>query len=132
MRRTITVPPSAFTQPVTGIPLTGGQAQTTVGAGGTAQVSVGPVGLGVTWYPAQANISTTTGALDTSTCSVYIGSIAVANLQGGQSYAGGGDTVALSVPSMTQGDLLIAVWSQANPGDLATLNIIGTMDALVY
>jgi hypothetical protein len=63
---------------------------------------------------------------------VYLGAIAAQNLQGGQSYAGGGDTVALSVPSMSPGQLLIAVWSGAIPGAIAAMNIIGTMDALAY
>jgi hypothetical protein len=63
---------------------------------------------------------------------VYIGSQAQQNLQGGQSYAGGGDVVALSVQSMSPGDLLIAVWSGAVPGAIAAMNITGTMDALAY
>ncbi len=128
-RRIRTVPQQAFTRALTGVPLTGGQAQTTISGAGTATVAVGPQGLGNVWFPAQANISTSTGAADNSTCSVYLGSIAAANLQGGQSYAGGGDTVGLAVPSMSPGQLLIAVWSGAVPGALATLNIIGTMDS---
>jgi hypothetical protein len=123
------VPVQAFTRKLTGVPLTGGQAQTIVAANGTATVSVGPQGLGNVWYPAQANISTSTGAADNSTCSVYLGAIAAGNLQGGQSYAGGGDTVGLAVPSMSPGQLLIAVWSGGVPGALATVNIIGTMDS---
>jgi hypothetical protein len=121
-----------FTRPVQGVPLTGGQAIGTVGAGGSVTVSVGPQGLGNVWYPVQCTISTTTGALDTSTCAVYLGSQVQQNLQGGQSYAGGGDVVALSVQSMTPGDLLIAVWTGGNPGDLAAINVTGTMDALQF
>jgi hypothetical protein len=126
------VPMQAFSQVVQGVPLTGGQAQTTVSAAGTATVSIGPSGVGTIWYPAQCTVSTSTGAADTSTCAVYLGAQTQANLQGGQSYAGGGDVVALSVPALAQGQLLIAVWTGAKPGDLATINIIGTMDALVY
>jgi hypothetical protein len=132
MQRIVSVPQERFTQQISGMPLTGGQVQTTVSALGTATVSIGPNGLGVVWYPAAANISTSTGAQDNSTCSVYLGAIAAQNLQGGQSYAGGGDTVALSVPSMSPGQLLIAVWSGAIPGAIAAMNIIGTMDALAY
>jgi hypothetical protein len=123
---------TAYTRRVQGIPLTGGQAQGTVSAAGSATVSVGPAGLGTVWYPAQATISTTTGATDSSTCQVYLGAQGVANLLAGQSYAGGGDTVALAVPAMTTGQLLIAVWTGGNSGDKATINILGTMDALTW
>jgi hypothetical protein len=132
MQRIVSVPQQRFTQQIQGMPLTGGQVQTTVSAAGTATISIGPSGLGVVWYPAACNISTSTGAADNSTCSVYLGAIAAQNLQGGQSYAGGGDTVALSVPSMSPGQLLIAVWSGAVPGAIAAMNIIGTMDCLAY
>jgi hypothetical protein len=132
MQRIVSVPQERFVRQLQGIPLTGGQAVTTVSAGGTATVKIGPAGLGVVWYPNSANISTSTGAADNSTCSVYLGAIAAQNLQGGQSYAGGGDTVALSVPAMSPGQLLIAVWTGATPGAIAALNIIGTMDCLAY
>jgi hypothetical protein len=121
-----------FTRQVQGVPLTGGQGQAVVNGAGVATVKVGPQGLGTTWYPAAANISTSTGAADTSTCAVYIGAQAQQNLQGGQSYAGGGDTVALSVISMQPGDLLIAVWSGAVPGATAVLNVTGTQDVQAY
>jgi hypothetical protein len=119
-----------YRQLVAGVPLTGGQAQSKVSAGGAATVSVGPQGLGTVWYPAQATISTTTGAADSSTCQIFLGAQGVNNLLVGQSYAGGGDTIALSVPALTPGGLLIAVWSGGHSGDLATVNILGTMDAL--
>jgi hypothetical protein len=122
----------AFTRRIQSVPLTGGQAQATVTAAGAAQCSTGPAGLGTVWYPAQATISTTTGAADNSTCQIFLGALGVNNLLVGQSYAGGGDTVALAVPSMTPGDLLIAVWAGGNPGDHATMNVVGTMDALSW
>jgi hypothetical protein len=102
----------------------------TVTVPGTVTLSVGPQGLGNIWYPVQCVVSTSTGATDTSTCAVYLGSQAQQNLQGGQSYAGGGDTVSLSVQSMSPGDLLIAVWTGAVPGAIAAINVTGTMDAL--
>ena len=126
------VPQERFSRLLSAIPLTGGQGQAIVNGSGAARVSVGPQGLGTTWYPSQCTISTSTGANDISTCAVYLGSQAQQNLQGGQSYAGGGDTVGLSVVSMTPGDLLIAVWSGAVPGATAAINIQGTMDALAF
>jgi len=119
-----------FTRQLQSVPLTGGQVTGLVPGSGTVTLKVGPQGLGVVWYPVQCTISTSTGAADVSTCAVYIGAQAQQNLQGGQSYNGGGDVVALSVQSMTPGDLLIAVWSGAVPGATAAINITGTMDAL--
>jgi hypothetical protein len=113
------------------IPLTGGQVTGIVGAGGGVTLKVGPQGLGNVWYPVQCTISTSTGAADTSTCAVYLGSQAQQNLQGGQSYAGGGDVVALSIASMSPGDLLIAIWTGATAGAIAAVNIQGTMEALI-
>jgi hypothetical protein len=95
-----------------------------------ATLTVGPQGLGNVWYPVQCTISSSVGAADNSTVAVYLGSQAQQNLQGGQSYAGGGDVVALSVAAMTPGDLLIAVWSNPTPGSTIAFNILGTMDAL--
>jgi hypothetical protein len=132
MQRTRIVPIGAYSQRVTGIQLSGGQAQSKVSAGGTATASIGPAGLGTIWYPAQATISTTTGAADNATCSIYLGALGLNNLLVGQSYAAGGDTVALAVPAMAVGQLLIAVWSGGHSGDLATINILGTMDALSW
>lgn len=130
-RRIVPVRVEHYTRRVTGVPLTGGNAQAVVAANGTATVQVGPSGWGVVWYPTQANISTSTGALDNSTAAAYVGAQAQQNLLGGQSYAGGGDTISM-VQSMTPGDLLIVVWSGAVPGAVAAVNIMGTMDALAF
>ena len=126
------VPIEHFVRQISGVPLTGGQAQTVVNGAGVATCRVGPQGLGTVWYPSQCTVSTSTGAADASTVAVYLGSQAQQNLQGGQSYAGGGDTIGLSVVSMTPGDLLIAVWSGAVSGATAVINVLGTMDAIAY
>ena len=131
-RRIIVVPIQRFSQPVTGVSLTGGQRQTTVNGAGSATLQVGPQGQGVRWYPSAVIVSTSTGASDNSTVACYIGSVALQNLQGGQSYAGGGDTIGLSVLSMTPGDLLICIWSGAKPGATAVMNVQGTQDVLAY
>jgi hypothetical protein len=99
---------------------------------GIGTVTVTPQGLGTVWYPAQATISTSVGAADTSTCSVFLGALGLNNLLVGQSYAGGGDTVALSVPPLTPGALLIAQWSGGTPGSICSMNVLGTMDCLAY
>lgn len=131
-RRINAVPMQSFTRQIQGVPLTGGQVTGTVPAGGVITLQVGPAGVGTVWYPTSVNISTSLGAADNSTCAVYLGFIAAQNLQGGQSYAGGGDTVSLSTPDLSAGQLIIAVWTGATPGSIAAVNVLGTMDALAY
>ena len=115
---------------ISGVPLTGGQAVATVSVAGTATVTIGPQGLGTTWYPTQVTISTSTGANDNSTAQIFLGSKSLANLMVGQSYAAGQDTVAIAVPPLTPGALLICAWTGGHRGDTAVMNIVGTMDVL--
>jgi hypothetical protein len=122
-------PISAFSRTITGIPLSGGQQIGTIPAGGTLKLQVGPQGLGNVWYPIQVTTSTTTGALDTSTANVYLGPLVTPNTLVGTIYSGNG-TVALAIPDMTPGQSLIVEWTDGTPGDQASFNIIGTMDAL--
>lgn len=123
------VPVTAYTGRITGVPLTGGQAQGVIPGSGALTLSVGPQALGTIWYPASVVISTTTGPLDTSTALVYLGSGGVPTLLQGTVYTGNG-TVALAVPDMQPGDLVIVQWTGAHQGDVAAVNITGTMDAL--
>jgi len=118
-----------YTQLIQGVPLLQVR-QTTVSSGGTAQISLGPSGLGNTWYPVSATFSTTTGVSDGSFAGIYLGTVSQATLLNGQLYAGGGDTANLAVPSMGLGDLLVAEWAGAHAGDTATLQIRGSQDAL--
>jgi len=99
-------------------------------AGGAAVVRVGPQGLGTRWSLQQAAISTTSGAADASTCTLYAGAVSIANMIGGQSYAGGGDNVGLTGLELQTGEFLIAVWTGAVSGDAATLRLSGTEEFL--
>jgi hypothetical protein len=112
------------------VPLTGGQGEAIVSSGGTANVSVAPAGLGVIWYPVQATISTTSGILDSSTFNLYLGPAGVPITLVGFLFPGGFGTIALAIPSMTPGQALIAQWTGGHAGDLASINVIGTMSAL--
>ena len=123
------VPIGNYTGKISGVPLTGGQASGQVPAGGAITLQVGPQGLGTTWYPAQITLSTTTGALDTSTALVYLGSGGVPTTQVGSVFSGNG-VAALAVPAMQPGDFIIVSWTNGHPGDVASFNIIGTQDAL--
>jgi hypothetical protein len=129
MQPMVPVPVTRYTKTIQSVPLTGGQVQGTIPAGGALTVSVGPQGLGTVWYPAQVTLSTTTGVLDTSTALVYLGAQGVPSLLVGTVFSGNG-TVALAIPSMTPGQVLIVSWTGAHPGDQAAANMIGTMDAL--
>jgi hypothetical protein len=104
--------------------LTNGTGQATVAAG-TATIRLGPQGLGTIWYPQAAAIATTSGAVDASTCTIYLGAQAVLPQIVGQSYAGGGDSIGLTSPPLTPGQFLIAVWVSAHNTDQATLVIYG-------
>jgi hypothetical protein len=104
--------------------------QTVIAAGGAGVASVGPQGWGTRWYPQQVTIATATGPNDTSTVIFYLGAIAPSQIVGTSS-AGGGDTIGLAVPMMQPGDLLIAVWAGGNPGDWASITVIGDQEVSV-
>ncbi len=120
----------AYQQPITSVPLTGGQGQAVIPGSGTVTVAVGPQGLGNIWYPVSVTISTTSGPLDTSTCKVYLGAQGIPITLQGTLFPGGVGTVALAIPSMAAGQQIIATWTGAKPGDLAAINIVGQMTAL--
>ena len=132
-RRPRTIPQQAYGARAS-TPIPDGYGATTV-AGGTATVYVGPSGVGTIWYPTMAVLATTSGATDSSTAVIYLtpltnGSFHVQTQIGGQSYAGGGDTIGLAVPPMWPGTYIAAVWSGANNGDLASLTVYGDRDVL--
>jgi hypothetical protein len=125
-------PVTRYTAKISSVPLSGGQVQGAVPAGGGLTLRVGPQGLGNVWYPVQVTASTTTGltaAGDNSVCNVYLGPVVNPTTLVGTVYNGNG-TAALAIPDMTPGQFLVMVWSGANPGDQAAANVIGTMDAL--
>ena len=130
-----TIPQGAYTGTQQTV-ITGGYAAKVVPASGTVTIYVGPMGVGTVWYPQAAAISTTTGANDASTCALYLSPLTDANALvpstqiGGQSYAGGGDTIGLAVPPMWPGYFIIAVWTGATQGALAALAVYGTQRVL--
>lgn len=130
-KRTIVppVPISRYTGKMTGVNLTGGQAQGAMSAAGALTLSVGPQGLGTVWYPAQLTISTGVGALDGATALVYLGIGGVPVSAVATVYTGNG-TIALAVPPMQPGELIIVSWTGGAASETAALNVIGTMDAL--
>jgi hypothetical protein len=112
------------------VPIPNGVGQAQVPASGIVSIQAGPQGVGSVWYPQSAAIGTTTGAADTSTCTLYVGPLALLSQIGSQSYAGGGDNIGLAVPALTPGYFIVAKWAGATPGDLATLTIYGQADVL--
>lgn len=130
-KRTIVppIPISRYTGKISGVPLTGGQAQGAMSGAGTLTLSVGPQGLGNIWYPAQVTLSTSVGPLDTATALVFLGIGGVPVQQVGTVFSGNG-TVALAIPAMQPGELIIVSWTKGTAGETAALNVGGTMDAL--
>jgi hypothetical protein len=102
-----------------------------ISAAGTATIQLGPAGLGARWYPVMAAVGTTVGAADTSTVSVYAGTLGVASAQAAQSYNGGGDTAGFNAVELYPGLYVIAVWAGGTPGSVATLTVYGDQVALV-
>ena len=62
-------------------------------------------------------------------CNVYLGAQGVPITLLGTLLPGTG-VLGLAVPSMSPGQYLISVWSGGKNGDVAAVNVIGTMDAL--
>jgi hypothetical protein len=125
------LPMRIYTQPVTGLPLVGGQAQGTISAAGAATLSVGPSGSGNVWYPASCTILTTSGVNDASTCNIYLGPAGIPVTLLATLYPGGTGTASLAIPSMTPGQYVLAVWSGGKSGDVCSINIVGTMDSVM-
>jgi hypothetical protein len=97
---------------------------------GEGIVTVGPQALGTIWYPTQVTISTSSGVSDNSEFNVYMGPNGVPNVLVGTLFPGGSGTVPLAVPSMSPGQYLIGIWTGGKAGDVCSMNVLGTMDAL--
>ena len=100
------------------------------GTGGECLLSVGPSGAGTVWFPAAATVSTTSGINDNSTCNLYIGPAGIPITLVGTLFPGGYGTISLPIPSLAPGQYIIAVWTGGKLGDVASINISGTMQAL--
>jgi hypothetical protein len=112
------------------VPIQPSYTQVVINGSGIAQLQLGPSGIGQRWRATYCQIATSTGANDASTCSIYLGPLAIGPLVGGQSYAGGGDSVGLPGAVMQPGDFLWALWTGGTPGAIASLAIYGDMSAL--
>lgn len=87
-----------------------------------------PPGWGTRWGITSLQVSTTTGPADQSQCQLYEGAVADSRKLG-QTAQGGGDTIAFT-RLISYGETLVAVWSQGNPGDTATLVLHGWKEGL--
>lgn len=108
----------------------------TIPASGKLTLKAGPMGLGTVWYPTMAAGSTTTGATDTSTATVYVSpqtdqAINIpANQIGGQVFTGGGWSVGLPGTAVFPGYFVVASWTGGNSGDTATLIVYGSQKVI--
>lgn len=131
IRRPVSAPLSAYTRTLT-MPIRPGEGTRTgiVPASGKVTLLAGPEGLG-TWYVSYVAITTTTGALDTSTAAVATGpAVSTGIVPAGQAYNGGGDSISLGGASLACGEFVIVTWSGAKPGDLATMTVFGNSQVL--
>lgn len=127
-RRPAVLDQEEFTQHVRA-PINNGIAQGIIANNGHAILSLGPQGVGTRWYPSEVLVSTTSGPADQSACVLYRQFIDPKQLIG-RTEQGGGDTLAFT-REMQPGDLILAHWSRANPGDLATITMHGDQIALI-
>jgi hypothetical protein len=107
-----------------------GTAQGLIGGGGTLTLAVGPQGLGTIWRPNHCVIATSTGASDNSTAQIFVGPQAIQSLLRTQSYAGGGDEIGLHGIVLAVGHFVWVKWIGGNPGDTATLAVVGSQSVL--
>lgn len=129
--RPVTMPPGDFGALRRTVIRTGeGTASAVVPASGAVKLSVGPDGLN-TWYVTYCAISSTSGAGDASTAQCLVGPIGAGLSPGGQSYAGGGDSIGLGNQRLAPGDYVTIVWSGAKTGDQVTMTVYGSQDILV-
>lgn len=106
------------------------QGATTVDGNGSATVIMAPQGAGTRWYVSQIQVRTTSGATDLSSAVVYRD----AQLSGheiARTDQGGSDTMGVSTPGIQPGDLLIVVWANADPGDIASATVYGDQSVLM-
>lgn len=100
-------------------------------AGGTAQLVVGPSGVGASWQPAQANLYTSIGQLDPASAALFIGPLPLPQYQVVASLQGGGAQVALGGVTLTPGWFVWVQWKGGTPGATAFLYVTGSKTALV-
>ena len=129
-KRPATIPFEQYGVRRSGVPLQGGQAQGTIPVGGALTLQIGPQGSGTVWYPAQVTTFTTSGVNDTSTCLIYMGAAGTPVTLMGTLFPGGAGVLAVAFPPLTVGLFVIAQFSGGNNGDVAAVNVTGTMDYL--
>jgi hypothetical protein len=132
IRRPASAPLEAFARTLTQQIRPGeGTATGVITAGGSLTLQLGPDGL-ATWYVSYVAISTTTGALDTSTAGVTTGpAVNEGIVPAGTAYNGGGDSVGLGGAALACGEYVIVTWTGGHPGDQAIMRVYGNSQVLV-
>lgn len=97
---------------------------------GTAQLSVGPSGIGASWSPTQANAYTSVGPLDPASVIIYVGPLPAAQYAVVSALAGGAAQIALGGVALVPGWFIWAVWAGGTPGAEAKLYVTGTKTVL--
>lgn len=130
--RRIPSPPQAAYQRLVSVPIgnDGIAFPVIFGAGGGAQAFAGPSGVGAAWQPAQANIYTSVGQLDSAVCALYVGPLPIQQYQAAANLIGGGTQFALGGIGLVPGWFVWAIWTGGTPGATGYLIVSGTKTAL--
>jgi hypothetical protein len=101
----------------------------TVNGAGNATASVGPLSARESWNPATVHVSVSSSVLE-SECVIYAGDRPIPSNFRDQTVNGssGDSTDRVSADKIGCGHKIIAVWSGANVGAIATLVVTGTKD----
>lgn len=92
---------------------------------GTAQLSPG---IGQVWNLTAAAVSTSTAVLF-PTCSIYVGATISPSTFVDATYTGNQDsTDRVNLYPLMFAETIFAVWAGGDPGAIATLSILGTLD----
>lgn len=101
----------------------------TISTGGTGTAKLGPAGSGETWHPAIAHVNVSTNVLEAQ-CKIFVGDAVSQNnyRDGTLSGSTGDSTDHVNADEVKLGNFIWAVWTGADVGATAYLNVTGTKD----
>jgi hypothetical protein len=102
----------------------------TFSAAGGAKAFCGPSGVGASWSPAQATVSTSVGPLDVAQVAVYIGPLPLPQYLLISQIAGGFSQIPLGGVQLDPGWFIWAVWTGGASGEIGYLTVTGLKQAL--
>lgn len=113
---------------MTRVPLQPQSNAITLDGSGNGIAKIGPISARETWYPVNAHVSANIGHVtNEAQCIVYVGDgLGPNNFRDGTLSGSSGDTTdAIANDVVKQGQYVFAVWTNGDPGVLATLTVTG-------